>query len=80
MYNLYAGPLSKLPSLLARLPDLERGVTRLLHRTAGPSELVSTVQALTRVRDKLGAVAAEAAAAGQDGERLISQPPLRFCP
>jgi hypothetical protein len=35
---------------LRRLPDLERGLTRALHRTASPSEFVQTLLALGKVR------------------------------
>jgi hypothetical protein len=34
---------------LRRLPDLERGLTRALHRTAPPSEFVATLLALGKV-------------------------------
>ncbi len=39
------GTLGLLPDALARLPDVERGITRALHRTASPSEFVSVLQA-----------------------------------
>ena len=32
---------------MSGLPDLERGVTRILHRTAAPSELLTNLQALS---------------------------------
>jgi hypothetical protein len=53
-----AGTAASLPEVLRRLPDLERGITRIFHRTASPSELVVVLQALSKVR------AAPPAAAG----------------
>ena len=41
-----SGPLSKLPAALSKVSDLERGVTRALHATASPAELVATLQGL----------------------------------
>ena len=39
---------------LGRLPDLERGVTRMLHRTASPSELLQTLKAFSTLAADLG--------------------------
>lgn len=44
-----AGGLGALPALLSGLPDVERGITRILHRTASPSEFVTTMRALAGV-------------------------------
>ncbi len=44
-----AGGLEALPGLLSRLPDVERGITRILHRTASPAEFVTTLRALAGV-------------------------------
>ena len=44
-----AGGLEALPALLSRLPDVERGITRILHRTASPAEFVTTLRALAGV-------------------------------
>ena len=41
--------MQALPALLSRLPDVERGITRILHRTASPAEFVTTVRALAGV-------------------------------
>ena len=41
------GELSGLRPCLSGVPDLERGVTRILHRTAAPSELLTNLQALS---------------------------------
>ncbi|KAG2483848.1 hypothetical protein HYH03_017301 [Edaphochlamys debaryana] len=43
-------PLSHLPRALSRLPDIERGLTRALHRTASPAEFVGTARALQQFR------------------------------
>ena len=49
-----ASPLAALPRLLAKLPDLERGITRILHRTANPAEFVTVVTSLSRIATQLG--------------------------
>ena len=43
-----------LPSLLKGLPDMERGITRIFHRTANPAEFVQVLQALVNIAPKLG--------------------------
>ena len=43
-----------LPSLLKGLPDMERGITRIFHRTANPAEFVQVVQALVNIAPHLG--------------------------
>ena len=43
-----------LPSMLKGLPDMERGVTRIFHRTANPAEFVQVLQALVQVAPQLG--------------------------
>ena len=48
------GPLMALPSLLKGLPDMERGITRIFHRTANPAEFVQVLQALVNIAPKLG--------------------------
>ena len=48
-----AGGLQALPALLSRLPDVERGITRILHRTASPAEFVTTMRALAGVGSAL---------------------------
>eukprot|EP00955_Chlamydomonas_euryale_P086733 364241-Chlamydomonas_euryale.AAC.1 len=58
-------PLSRVASMLFRLPDLDRCATRMLHRTCGPSELVSTLTTLLRAHTKAAAVARDAT--GADG-------------
>ncbi len=40
---------SLLPELLRKLPDLERGVTRVFHRTAAPAEFVVVLHMLSQV-------------------------------
>jgi hypothetical protein len=40
---------SLLPELLCKLPDLERGVTRVFHRTAAPAEFVVVLHTLSQV-------------------------------
>ena len=49
--------------MLAKLPDVERGITRILHRTAAPAEFVATIQALLGVGPALKLVAV-----GLDGQ------------
>ena len=41
---------------LGKMPDVERGITRLFHRTATPSEFVSVIQSLLAVSRRLGHV------------------------
>ena len=48
------GPLMALPSLLKGLPDMERGITRIFHRTANPAEFVQVLQALVNIAPQLG--------------------------
>ena len=48
------GPLMALPGLLKGLPDMERGITRIFHRTANPAEFVQVLQALVNIAPKLG--------------------------
>ena len=43
-----------LPSMLKGLPDMERGITRIFHRTANPAEFVQVLQALVHVAPQLG--------------------------
>ena len=43
-----------LPSMLKGLPDMERGITRIFHRTANPAEFVQVLQALVQVAPQLG--------------------------
>ena len=43
-----------LPSLLKGLPDMERGITRIFHRTANPAEFVQVLQALVNIAPQLG--------------------------
>ena len=47
-------PFAALPRLLAKLPDLERGITRILHRTANPAEFVTVVTSLSKIAAQLG--------------------------
>ena len=47
------GPLAGLGEALRGLPDLERGITRLLHRTASPSEFLTVLQALSSLAQRL---------------------------
>lgn len=47
-------PLPLLAQALSRLPDLERGLARALHRTASPPEFVGTMKALAGVCVELG--------------------------
>jgi len=49
--------LARLGAALGGLGDLERGLTRALHRTASPAELVATLRALASV-GRLGCGAA----------------------
>lgn len=46
--------LARLGAALGGLGDLERGLTRALHRTASPAELVATLRALASVGPALG--------------------------
>ena len=46
-------PLPGLAKALGGLPDLERGIARLLHRTANPAEFLATLQALAGLRKRL---------------------------
>ncbi|KAL3139906.1 hypothetical protein ABBQ38_004198 [Trebouxia sp. C0009 RCD-2024] len=48
------GPLMALPSMLKGLPDMERGITRIFHRTANPAEFVQVLQALVNIAPQLG--------------------------
>ena len=48
------GPLMALPSMLKGLPDMERGITRIFHRTADPAEFVQVLQALVNIAPQLG--------------------------
>ena len=48
------GPLMALPSMLKGLPDMERGITRIFHRTANPVEFVQVLQALANIAPQLG--------------------------
>lgn len=43
-----------LPSMLKGLPDMERGITRIFHRTANPAEFVQVLHALVQVAPELG--------------------------
>ncbi|KAK9810008.1 hypothetical protein WJX72_003290 [[Myrmecia] bisecta] len=43
------GPLLSINKTLAGLPDLERGITRILHRTASPAEFVTMLRALASI-------------------------------
>lgn len=45
--------VSRLRRALASLPDLERGVTRILHKTASPAELLTFLQAFSTLSSKL---------------------------
>lgn len=47
----FAGPLASLPKLLKGLPDLEKGLARMLHGTASPAEAVAVLRALEQVRE-----------------------------
>lgn len=46
--------LARLGGALGGLGDLERGLTRALHKTASPAELVTTLRALASVGPALG--------------------------
>lgn len=46
-------PLGSLPESLSRLPDVERGISRALHRTASPHELLSTLNAFISAAESL---------------------------
>ena len=43
-----------LPSMLKGLPDMERGMTRIFHRTANPAEFAQVLHALVQVAPQLG--------------------------
>lgn len=43
-----------LPSMLKGLPDMERGITRIFHRTANPAEFAQVLHALVQVAPQLG--------------------------
>ena len=45
--------VSRLRRVLTSLPDLERGVTRILHKTASPAELLTFLQAFSSLSSKL---------------------------
>lgn len=45
--------LNNITKSLRRLPDVERGVTRALHRTASPNEVLGTLSALASVIESL---------------------------
>ena len=45
--------VSRLRRALSLLPDLERGVTRILHKTASPAELLTFLQACSTLLSKL---------------------------
>ncbi|KAL0026611.1 hypothetical protein WJX77_010338 [Trebouxia sp. C0004] len=67
------GPLMALPSLLKGLPDMERGITRIFHRTANPAEFVQVLQALVNIAPKLGvqvAVNLEEGSFSNDGNAM----------
>ncbi len=42
-------PLLSINKTLRGLPDLERGITRILHRTAAPAEFVTILRALASI-------------------------------
>lgn len=46
--------VSRLRRVLSNLPDLERGLTRILHKTASPAELLSCLQAFAGLTSGLG--------------------------
>eukprot|EP00898_Chlorokybus_atmophyticus_P006111 jgi/Chlat1/6500/Chrsp45S05988 len=48
-----SSPLAALAFALVGLPDLDRGLARMFHRTATPAEFLSTVSALTSVSHSL---------------------------
>lgn len=41
--------MSRLRKCLSGLPDLERGITRILHKTASPAELLQTLRAFANL-------------------------------
>ena len=45
--------MASLGQALQGLPDLERGITRLLHRTASPSEFLTVLLALSSLAQRL---------------------------
>ena len=45
--------MRRLRKVLAGLPDLERGVTRILHKTASPSELLTILKAFASLASLL---------------------------
>ncbi|GMH38216.1 hypothetical protein BSKO_06100 [Bryopsis sp. KO-2023] len=47
------GVLGSVPMVLPRLPDLERGLTRILHKSASPKEFVDVLQGLRLVCENL---------------------------
>mmetsp|Transcript_18799 Transcript_18799/g.52391 ORF Transcript_18799/g.52391 Transcript_18799/m.52391 type:complete len:1108 (-) Transcript_18799:16-3339(-) len=57
--------LPKLPEVLMAIPDLEVGVTRLLHHTASPSEAFRVLCAFGGMANQLGLAAAADRAGGQ---------------
>eukprot|EP00884_Botryococcus_braunii_P017424 jgi/Botrbrau1/4365/Bobra.105_2s0012.1 len=66
------GPVASLKLALRGLPDLERGITRIFHRTVSPGEFATIMRALSSVRPSLGIQA------GDGEEELgISSPLLR---
>lgn len=57
---------------LGKMPDVERGITRLFHRTATPSEFVSVVQSLLSVSRRLSHVpVSEGHVAGDGDDRAV---------
>lgn len=48
-----AGPLGGLAATLGSLPDLDRGLTRILHRTASPADFVTTLEAVQSLPERL---------------------------
>ena len=66
-----ASPLAALAPALAKLPDVERCLTRALHRTATPGEFVAGLSALADASARL------APAAGEDAQPLPADARLR---
>jgi hypothetical protein len=49
-----SGPVAGLKLALGGLPDLERGITRVFHRTVSPAEFATVMRALSSIRATLG--------------------------
>lgn len=64
--------LVRLPNALKGLPDLERGLMRILHRTSHPAELAGTLQVMVHAGSIQTAIVSQAGPPGPlQGRQLL---------